>query len=465
MRSRVFTQPGPKADMALCEQAHSDLTGIMPLDWVGTAKARRAFAMPRNIFISYRRDDNKYQALRIFDAFQKTDVRAFYDTDSIPLGRDFRKVIMAQVQECDVLLALVGRNWAECLDPKTGLRRLENPDDFVRIEIGTALNRGIPVVPVILDDAPIPGTHQLPKELSNLFDMQAEFISFRTFDDDVKRLITKLKIKSTQKLEPSKPTSALQTGDPPLGVASVLADIPQPSLATPTKISWWVQRQAAIWFSVLKNPREFVAGTDIDSQQALGNSIQFLFFIVVCSIVIKWPRDLFIGHLSIFNPTYYFMQTVLLFLQMLIFSFAVHFSAKAMGGRGSVSRTMTSMFYAAGLFPIFVLLGYVELLDPATKEHWLRGKTDWERELPFSAVVALIAVIFPIPAYIAIKLVSVIKFVFSFGTIRAAIALAVAVRREARLVDISTFIMAAVRIRALTTAPRIKPTSIFLRSA
>jgi len=382
--------------------------------------------MPKNIFISYRREDNKYQALRIYDAFQKTNVSAFYDTDSIPLGRDFRKVIMAQVQKCDVLLALVGRNWAECLDPKTGLRRLENPDDFVRIEIGTALSRGIPVVPVILDDAPMPGTHQLPNELSNLFDMQAEFISFRTFDDDVKRLITKLKIKSTQKLEPSEPTSALQTGDPPLGVASFLADIPQPSLETPTRISGWVQRQAAIWFSVLKDPKEFVAGTDIDSQQALGNSIQFLFFIVVCSIVIGWPHDLFIVHLSIFTPTYYFMQTLLIFLEMLMFSFAVHFSAKAMGGKGSVSRTMTSMFYAAGLYPISVLLGYLDVLDPATKEDILRGKVDWETDVAPSAVVALFAVILPVIAYIATKLVSVIKFVFSFGTIRAVIALAVA---------------------------------------
>ena len=354
--------------------------------------------MPKNIFISYRREDNKYQALRIYDAFQKTNVSAFYDTDSIPLGRDFRKVIMAQVQKCDVLLALVGRNWAECLDPKTGLRRLENPDDFVRIEIGTALSRGIPVVPVILDDAPMPGTH----------------------------LITKLKIKSTQKLEPSEPTSALQTGDPPLGVASFLADIPQPSLETPTRISGWVQRQAAIWFSVLKDPKEFVAGTDIDSQQALGNSIQFLFFIVVCSIVIGWPRDLFIGHLSIFTPTYYFMQTLLIFLEMLMFSFAVHFSAKAMGGKGSVSRTMTSMFYAAGLYPISVLLGYLDVLDPATKEDILRGKVDWETDVAPSAVVALFAVILPVIAYIATKLVSVIKFVFSFGTIRAVIALAVA---------------------------------------
>jgi len=377
--------------------------------------------MPKYIFISYRREDNKYQALRIFDAFQKTNVRAFYDTDSIPLGRDFRKVIVAQVQKCDVLLALVGRNWAECLDPKTGLRRLDNPDDFVRIEIGTALSRGIPVVPVIIDEAPMPETRQLPNELSNLFDMQAEYVSFRTFDDDVKRLITKLKIKSTQKLELSEPTSAL----PPLGV-SFLADVPQPSVETPTEISGWVQRQAAIWFSVLKDPKEFLARTDIDSQQALSKSIQFLVFIVVLSTVINWPHDLFIGHLSIFSPTYYLIQTVLLVLEMLVFSFVVHFSAKAMGGKGSVSRTMTSMFYAAGFYPIWSLLGYFDILDPATKEAWLRGNIDWQKDMPASAWVALFAVTLPVTAYIATKLVSVIKFVFSFGTIRAAVALAVA---------------------------------------
>src|SRR5262249_1454038 len=172
--------------------------------------------MLRNIFISYRREENKYQARMIFDAFQKAEVRVFYDIDSIPLGRDFRETIMDQVQKCDVLLALVGPNWATCLDPKTKLRRLENADDFVRIEIGTALNRGIPVVPILLDDASLPETDQLPTDLRNLFDMQAEFISVRTFDDDVKRLITKLKIKSPQKLESSEPTSTVQRGEPPL---------------------------------------------------------------------------------------------------------------------------------------------------------------------------------------------------------------------------------------------------------
>ena len=119
---------------------------------------------------------------------------------------------MDQVQKCDVLLALVGCSWATCLDPKTGLRRLDNADDFVRIEIGTALDRGIPVVPVLLDDASLPETDQLPNDLRSLFDRQAEFISFRTFDDDVKRLIAKLTTKSEQQPEQSE----VPNTEPPL---------------------------------------------------------------------------------------------------------------------------------------------------------------------------------------------------------------------------------------------------------
>jgi hypothetical protein len=172
---------------------------------------RRA-VMLRNIFISYRREENKYQARMIFDAFQKTaPAQIFYDADSIPLGRDFKAVIMGQVQKCDVLIALIGANWEKCVDPKTGLQRLENPNDFVRIEIGTALNRGIPVVPLLIDDAPLPDKDQLPSDLRDLFDRQAEYISFRTFDADVKRLISKLTKIENERQEEIQATSAPQT--------------------------------------------------------------------------------------------------------------------------------------------------------------------------------------------------------------------------------------------------------------
>jgi TIR domain len=365
--------------------------------------------MPRNIFISYRREENKYQARMIFDAFQNAKVNVFYDVDSIPLGRDFRETIMVQVQKCDVLLALVGRNWAQWLDPKTKLPRLENADDFVRIEIGTALNRGIPVVPVLLDDAPLPETDQLPNDLRNLFDRQAEFISFRTFDDDVKRPITKLAIKSRQEQEPSELTTTVQAGEPPLGDRAagynfMGREIPLPSFETLTKASGWVQRQATIWFSIVKDPKEFIAGTDINSPKALGDSIQFLFVICVCITLLGVPLNIFLGHTTIFNPTYYVSSIVLLLVRVLLFTMVVHFSAKVMGGKGSVSRTTTSMFYAAAFLPMILLLNYSAIIDPAAKE------------------IAFLAIALPAIAYVVTKLVSVVKFIFSVGTIRALIA-------------------------------------------
>ncbi|TCL67202.1 TIR domain-containing protein [Rhizobium sp. BK251] len=115
------------------------------------------------------------------------------DVDTIPLGVDFVGVIRGWVQKCDVLLALVGAGWSESKDPKTGIRRLDNPEDFVRIEIGEALNRGIPVVPVLLDDAPLPDRDQLPDDLRDLFARNAAYVSFRTFDTDVEVLIKRLK--------------------------------------------------------------------------------------------------------------------------------------------------------------------------------------------------------------------------------------------------------------------------------
>jgi hypothetical protein len=374
----------------------------------GSGRQRAASAMLTNIFISYRREENKYQARMIFDAFQNANVSVFYDVDSIPLGRDFRETIMTQVQKCDVLLALVGHDWARCLDPKTKLPRLENADDFVRIEIGTALNRGIPVVPVLLDDAPLPKTDQLPNDLRNLFDRQAEFISFRTFDDDVKRLITKLQIGSIQKLEPSD-LASVQV-EQPLGgrVAgyNFMGAIALPSFKTHTKIiSEWVQRQATIWLSVVKDPKEFIAGTDINSPKALRDSIQFLFFIFVCITVLTLPLSTFLGHPTvIINPMYYVMSMVLLVVRVLLFTMAVYFSAKVMGGKGSVSRTTTSMFYAAAFLPMIVLLNYDAILHPAAKE------------------IVFLVIALPAIAYVVTKLVSLVKFIFSVGTIRALIA-------------------------------------------
>jgi hypothetical protein len=150
--------------------------------------------MAAKVFISYRRDDSKYPAGMIYAAFCKVlpSEHVFMDVNSIPPGANFRKILGDWVAKCDVLLALIGSGWINATDPKTGSRRLDNPSDFVRIEIGEALARDIPVVPVPLDSAPMPDIHFLSDDLRELVDRQAEFVEYRTFDADVDRLIKKL---------------------------------------------------------------------------------------------------------------------------------------------------------------------------------------------------------------------------------------------------------------------------------
>src|SRR5262249_40860448 len=146
------------------------------------------------VFISYRRDDSRYQARMIHAAFCQVIPRdhVFMDVDSIPPGANFRKILKDWVNQSEVLLALIGPGWIDVSDPKTKGRRLDNPSDFVRIEIGEALARDIPVVPVLIDGAPLPDIGLLPDDLKELVDRQAEFVEYRTFDADVERLIRKL---------------------------------------------------------------------------------------------------------------------------------------------------------------------------------------------------------------------------------------------------------------------------------
>jgi len=238
--------------------------------------------------------------------------------------------------------------------------------------------------------------------LRSLFDRQAEFISFRTFDDDVKRLITKLTTKSEQQSEPSEvPNTKQPLGDRVAGY-NFMGEITQ----THTKISGWVQRQATIWLSVVKNPKEFIAGTDINSPKALGDSIQFLFFIIACITVLGLPLSISNaqGKITIFSLAYYVIaSTVLLLVRVLLFTMAVHFSAKVMRGKGSVSRTTTSMFYAAAFLPMILLFNYGSAIITAKE-------------------IAFLVIALPALAYVVTKLVSLVKFIFSVGTIRALIA-------------------------------------------
>src|SRR5688500_6019930 len=109
---------------------------------------------PGRIFISYRREETAYPAGWLFDrlADEFGPGQIFKDADSIELGDDFVEVISTAVGSCDVLLALIGDEWVPITDAH-GQRRLDDPDDFVRLEIEAALARKVRVIPILVDGA------------------------------------------------------------------------------------------------------------------------------------------------------------------------------------------------------------------------------------------------------------------------------------------------------------------------
>jgi hypothetical protein len=146
--------------------------------------------MGGNIFISYRRETDSAFAGRLYDRLEPPfgRERVFIDVDSIAPGEDFVAVLQARVAACDVLLALIGHGWLAATDA-AGCRRLDNPDDFVRIEIAAALAQGKRVVPVLSDDAAMPRAEELPDEIKPLVRRQAIRLTHDRFKDDVERLI------------------------------------------------------------------------------------------------------------------------------------------------------------------------------------------------------------------------------------------------------------------------------------
>jgi TIR domain len=142
------------------------------------------------IFISYRREETAYPAGWLYDrlADHYGSGQIFKDVDSIELGDDFVEVITRAVGDCDVLLALVGDEWLTITDDD-GRRRLDDPDDFVRLEIEAALTRNVRVIPILVGKASMPRADEVPASLAGLVRRQALGLSPARFDFDTNRLL------------------------------------------------------------------------------------------------------------------------------------------------------------------------------------------------------------------------------------------------------------------------------------
>jgi len=158
---------------------------------VGSAEAARATATRSSrIFVCYRREDSADVTGRIYDRLSGHFGRehVFKDVDSIPLGVDFRAHLERVVGSCDAVVVVIGDRWL--LVEAGGSRRVDDSHDFVRVELETALERQIPVVPVLVGRAGLPRERDLPPSLAPLAYRQGTVVRpDPDFHHDMDRLI------------------------------------------------------------------------------------------------------------------------------------------------------------------------------------------------------------------------------------------------------------------------------------
>lgn len=152
--------------------------------------------------------------------------QVFKDVDSIPAGADFPTILNQRIGSCLVALVIIGRHWVDAREDD-GTRRLDNPNDFVRIEVEAVLRRGIPVIPVIIDGADLPSARDLPASLRDLLRRNAvEVEDDPRFDADMARLTRSLQ-RLLASCDPGPPP-------PPSTLPPAPAAVPAPVTSAPT---------------------------------------------------------------------------------------------------------------------------------------------------------------------------------------------------------------------------------------
>ncbi len=145
--------------------------------------------MPSKIFISYRRQDSAANALGIGQYLEHEFGRknVFIDVD-MRAGTKFPAVLEQRLAECKVMLVLIGPDWLNAKD-EHGHRRLDDPNDWVRLEIAHALRRNITVIPVRVNGTELPSKKVLPEDIQGLLDHQAVSVTIASFRNDMSGLV------------------------------------------------------------------------------------------------------------------------------------------------------------------------------------------------------------------------------------------------------------------------------------
>ncbi len=142
------------------------------------------------IFVNYRRVDEPAAAGRLFDQLERSygPDGLFMDVANIRGGQDFATLLEDAVDQCDVFLAVIGPSWSD-VKAENGVRRIDQPGDYVRLEIEAALKRDKWIIPVLVNNAQMPAADKLPPSIQTLLRRQAVVLENDRFGADVRRLI------------------------------------------------------------------------------------------------------------------------------------------------------------------------------------------------------------------------------------------------------------------------------------
>ena len=151
-------------------------------------------AQRKKIFISYRVQDTSADTGRLVDSLKQAfyEDQIFMDIEKLDPGVDFTQALANSLESCDVLFAIIGPEWAGPADDD-GVTRINQPNDWVRVELETALKRNIRVIPVLMRNASLPDQHEIPESLHPLLNRQAYEISNKRWKYDTDQLIAFLK--------------------------------------------------------------------------------------------------------------------------------------------------------------------------------------------------------------------------------------------------------------------------------
>ena len=148
----------------------------------------------KRVFISYRRSDSAGHAGRLYDYLKNYfgEDRIFFDVDTIKPGVDFEQKIKTELDNSDAVLVLIGNQWLSIKDTN-GNRRLDDPHDYVHLEVEAALIKDIAVIPVLLQGVPMPLENDLPEKLYGLSRRNAIKLSDENWNSDLRMLTAILK--------------------------------------------------------------------------------------------------------------------------------------------------------------------------------------------------------------------------------------------------------------------------------